>query len=402
MNNDLKGKKGEEFVNEIANKNFLDYWCFPNPYDEKGNKKEICDLLILFKNFCIICQIKNYEFKGNYDRYFKKAIDNGVKQIQGAERKLFSSNRNIYFKNEKQGLIKFEKEKYSQIIRIVIHLGENVDYHSVGQISKSNSEFIHIIGKEGIKTLLNDITTISDFVDYLEARESLVTKIEKVALVGNERDLLGFYLQIKPQFTDFINDNKDKKLLINLESGWADYEKSKKLDENEDILLEIENFIYDWVDLVLIKTNKGQIISEYLMSLNREERRLFAVSFFGFKKTYTNNGYKQIVRRNILLNNIGFVFFYYPESYENESIKELMTLAAEGYALFLDFEVSDFVIYAISDSKKSYSIQHVNIQKGDEEQLTELKMLLDYAGWFKEDNLKYYSMNLKNGLTSKQ
>jgi hypothetical protein len=39
----LKGKKAEEVVTQLAEKTFLVDWCFPNPHLPNG--KELCDLL---------------------------------------------------------------------------------------------------------------------------------------------------------------------------------------------------------------------------------------------------------------------------------------------------------------------------------------------------------------------
>ncbi len=75
-----KGDSGEEYVNELAFNSFIKHWCFPNPKDENGDKKEICDLLILFDDICIILSVKNYTFKGDHNRYFNKTIDK-IKKI---------------------------------------------------------------------------------------------------------------------------------------------------------------------------------------------------------------------------------------------------------------------------------------------------------------------------------
>ena len=91
MNQIEKGNAGEKFVNEIAFNSFMKYWCYPGTKDENGNKKEICDLLIIFGDYTIILSVKNYEFKENYARYFRRTIDKAVTQIYGAERKLFKS-----------------------------------------------------------------------------------------------------------------------------------------------------------------------------------------------------------------------------------------------------------------------------------------------------------------------
>jgi hypothetical protein len=87
MNNQEKGAEGESLVYDLATNSFLSYWCFANPKDELGNKKEICDLLIHFNGILILVCVKNYEFKGIYSRYFRKSIEKDVRQLYGAEKK---------------------------------------------------------------------------------------------------------------------------------------------------------------------------------------------------------------------------------------------------------------------------------------------------------------------------
>jgi hypothetical protein len=392
MDNLLKGKIGEAFVNELAENTFLNYWCFPNPHDEQGNKKEICDLLILFKNVCIICQIKNYEFKENHERYYRKTVDSGAKQIQGAERKLFHIDRDIYIKNEKQGLIKFQRDKYSEIIRIIIHLGEGMQYQNLGRLTETNRDYIHILGKEDINFLLQELNTIADLVEYLNSRESLTTKIEKTIFAGKEKDLLGLYLRIKPHFDKFIKDNEGKILLVDLENSWEDYEREKANSENEDLLREIEDLIYYWVDTDLIKNKESREVAEEMMSLNRYERRYFAAGLLNFIDSYSNKNYKQIIRRNTTLNKIGFVFFYYPSNYKEEQLQQLMLIAADGYGLYLKYEITNFIVIGINEHEK-IKFLHVNLENMKDKPTDDLKKALDYLGWFQEENMQFMEID---------
>ena len=114
MKSHLKGEIGEDAVTEVAERTYLKYWCFPNPKDENRDKKEICDLLILFKETVVIICVKNYDFKGNYERYFRSTLDKAISQIQGAERKLFNSNHDIVFKHPTKGEHKFDPEKSTE------------------------------------------------------------------------------------------------------------------------------------------------------------------------------------------------------------------------------------------------------------------------------------------------
>ena len=118
-----KGQVGEEYVNELTFNSYLDYWCYPNPKDELGDKKEICDLLIIFQDTVIIISVKNYENKGNYERYKKNVIEKSSKQLYGAERKLFNSTREIKIKHPKRGDQIFDKTSINNIFRITINVG---------------------------------------------------------------------------------------------------------------------------------------------------------------------------------------------------------------------------------------------------------------------------------------
>lgn len=391
MDSYSKGLLGESFVSTLATTTFLSYWCYPNPYDELGDKKEICDLLILFKEHCIICQVKNYEFKDNHDRYFRKTVEHAAGQIQGAERKLFHLNRDIFIKHNERGLIKFDREKHYKIIRLAIHLGDGVQYQNIGRLSEKNHDFIHVIGKDDFQYLMKELNTISDLVDYLKARESLATTIEKVAILGKEQDLLGLYLRIKPRFNEFVKENKGQHLLLDLENSWEDFEIERT--DNDDVVLEVESLIYDWVqkDLILNELSRG--IAEDLMSLNRHERRLFAVSFLNFTHAYLSNGHSIIIRRHIVLNNIGFVFFFYPKDIIGEKLKQLMFIAAEGFSYFTNYEITKMIVVGISEKDK-ISFTLADFSDSKHFMTNELKCILNYLGWFQDDKLVYLDINM--------
>ena len=130
-----KGKIGEKFANEIAYKSFLKYWCYPNPKDENGDKKEICDLLIIFKDTIIIFCVKNCDFKDDYKRYFRKTIEKDINQINGAERKL-TNKTEIYIKHPDRPTEKINKSKIKRVFRVVVHLAEAVQFYPFSGISK--------------------------------------------------------------------------------------------------------------------------------------------------------------------------------------------------------------------------------------------------------------------------
>ena len=142
-----KGELAEKYVNELAYSSYLKYWCYPNPIDEEGDKKEICDLLILFRNTCIIISVKNYEFNGNYERYTRKVVEKSTNQLYGAERKLFGLNRIIKIKHPEKEIEGFNPEDYDEIFRITINAGEQFEYYSLAD-QKEGKGFINIFNKK--------------------------------------------------------------------------------------------------------------------------------------------------------------------------------------------------------------------------------------------------------------
>ena len=147
MDSQIKGNEGEQFVNQLAFSTFFKYWCYPSPKLENGNKKEICDLLIIFKDIVIIFSVKNYEFKGNHNRYFNSTISKATKQINGAYKTLFSRGE-VYIKHpDKEFQEIFPKHSLKKVFRIIVNLGENTKFYPFSSTS-NNGDFITLFDKD--------------------------------------------------------------------------------------------------------------------------------------------------------------------------------------------------------------------------------------------------------------
>lgn len=187
MNQIEKGIVGEEAVLSIASSTYLKYWCYPDPKDELGNGKQICDLLILFRNVAIIIEIKNYEFKGNYERYFNNTLKKAISQINGAERKLFKSNLNLSIKHYLKGVLNFDCTNYTKIQRLIVNLSTEPLFYPGGELTNS-SEFVHIFNWFGFLKVVQELDTIPDFIKYLETRENTFKEKQLVIAQGEEED----------------------------------------------------------------------------------------------------------------------------------------------------------------------------------------------------------------------
>ena len=255
MNNDVKGKIGENFVNQLAFNTYLDYWCYPNPKYENGDKKEICDLLIIFNNICIIFSVKNYDFKGNHKRFFNNTIEKAVKQISGAYKTLFKNEKVIITHPYKKEVV-FPKDDINKVFRVVINLGEGTQFYNLERTT-NNSDFINILDKETFITILDELNTIPDLIDYLEKRELFFkgkdvrvltspddefnviglhdcselfkSNSEKdfIMISGTEKDLLSYFLKNTRNFPDVLTNKQYSGGIILIDNEWKNYKLNK-------------------------------------------------------------------------------------------------------------------------------------------------------------------------------
>jgi len=203
--------EAEEFVYKICKKSFLSLWSYANPHGKNNN--ELCDILVVCEPDIIILSVKNIklsdgdDFKVSAARWLKKAVDESVDQIYGAE-KWINNASNVVRKDGTLG-VQFPSKSGRNIHRIAVALG------SEGKIPLSSKDFgkgfTHIFDELSFKIVMNELNTITDFVTYLMAKEKLWASKDGVIVEGGEENLLAFYLFNNRTFPDegglFIMDN---------------------------------------------------------------------------------------------------------------------------------------------------------------------------------------------------
>jgi len=183
----------EELVFKLCNKTFLSLWSFPNPIGKK--RKELCDVLVVCEPDIIIFSIKEINIKksGNYqtdvDRWLTRAIDASVNQIYGAERFLESAHR-FTLSNFSED-IELPIVSNRKIHRIAVSFGRGDKFPlKYGDLGKG---FVHVFDERSVQIILNELDTIKDFLDYLNAKEELI-KSRRTSLSNEEEDMLAYYL----------------------------------------------------------------------------------------------------------------------------------------------------------------------------------------------------------------
>jgi hypothetical protein len=226
----------EAFVSELCKKSFLPFWSFSSPLRKK--EKELCDVLIVCGNDIVIISVKDIKISGHpdemvqYERWQKKAIRESIDQIYGAER--FMNSVNEITLTDKVTKIQLPAQNVRHVYRIAVAFGgENRFPLETGQFGQG---FVHVFDEESTFTVLDELDTVTDFINYLKAKENFLAG--KRILVPKEVDFLALYINTELIFDfepDFVSLDDDL---------WADYSISPEYRKwRKDIK---ESYVWDY------------------------------------------------------------------------------------------------------------------------------------------------------------
>lgn len=392
--NDTKGDVGEQLVYDIIEKAIPDIFCYPSPKDLYGDKKEICDLIIIIDEILILISVKNYEFKGIYSRYFNNTIAKAINQLYGAERKLFG-NKEIFLEHPKLGVKKFRKAKIKKIFSIIVNLGEGVKYYPFNK-STSNGRFVSIFDKLTFQNLIKELDTISDLIKYLEDREEVFKNSDTIILPldeydfdendsiqfsnhsidgikkpqnsipilisGNELDLLALYLKNNRSFPDVFKEKKYDYFCWVCDGDWDNYLRQREVIAKK-VFDKKSYFIDDFIKKELLPTYKddAEDCVIFLSLLNRFERRYISKPFLEIIFSPQNKEFKKrklfILRRHIIIGNRGFVFAIYSDDWKHEMLVDTLRIALESFCIYSKFEAKDYILIGNTFSLKEFHIR---------------------------------------------
>lgn len=421
----LKGDLGEEAVNTLAFNTYLKYWCFPGPKDEKGSKKEICDLLILFRNTMIILSVKNYGFKGNYDRYFRSTLDKAVSQVAGAERRLADDSRLLFIRHADLGEMRFDPSKYQRIHRIIVNHNTAPLFYPGGRLT-STGKYVHIFNWDAFLCVVKELDTIPDFIQYLTERE-LIFKDKKTTIMngteeswdsnvqnsfhefntaqldsgpnfllisGTENDLLADYLWHDRKFNKHFYDTSYNGGSFQLDGKWQDYSSQKEVQ-----LKKAADFASYFVDEflkneVLYKQESSNLeLAVELLSLSRFERRIVGSQFLSMLTQYKNLAKENIVRRYGKTGDLVIAFVLFSRDIPREMMVLLSQIAADGYAYWNKYQDKKIAIIGFSQDGSGFVFGLLNVEpfSAEHEEITRLN--LSDLKWF--TNFEVFMVNHK-------
>jgi len=389
-----KGDQGEALVLDLAARSYLSHWCFPNPRDEDGDRKEIADLLIWLNDVLILISIKNYEFNGDHEKYHRKTVEKAVRQIQGAERKLLHSGRDIAVLHPTRGRVVICSSTIKQVIRLIINLGEGEEYYEAGR-ETSKDRFISILDRDTIETAFEELDTIRDLVGYFVAREGMFRSLEKTMIAGREKDLLAVYMQNARQMPDVTGYAA---AAFDIEGAWEGFKSHpQKIARDKDN--EESFFVDELVSRELLQLKNGSEIAEPLMLLSRLERRAFAKAFFEKYEEFGSTVSLAIadsvlhLKRYQTIGGVGFTFLFYQKKYEGAKIPHLLQIAMYGHAINDGFAAKSLWAIATDEEvSRFYFCYDPNPSGLPVEGVDAIRHDLALLGW--NMNLKTSSVNL--------
>lgn len=203
--------RSEQFVYDLTQRACLRLWTYPSPQG-KGPGKELCDILVACAPDVIIFSVKQIELKHDVDRlhlvierWKRKAVVASVHQVYGAVRRLEAVD-NITAGDGKTS-ISLGRGDTRRVHRIAVAIGgedlvplESRDY---GQ------GFVHIFSGDTLLTVMEELDTISDLVQYLVNRQDFLTNGRGGTLVASESDLLAVYVMNVRSFAPLLGSERD-------------------------------------------------------------------------------------------------------------------------------------------------------------------------------------------------
>jgi len=322
----------EQYLAKLCERSFLSLWSYSSltrdqgRKNERGDGKELCDLLVVFGDDAIIFQDKECLFADSKDlqlswrRWYRAAIQEGAKQIWGAERWIKEHPELIFLDRLCTQPFPFNLPdpslaRYHRVIvahgaseRCKQELGgsgslmisgsipgssnsgtETVEQpFMVGQVDPAKG-FVHIFDDTTLDIVLGTLDTVSDFVAYLRKKEAFVSS-DRFLYAAGEEELLAAYLTK-------LNDDEehdfvfaDGSFVMLSEGSWAKFCQNPQRKAQ----LKVNEVSYAW-DALIEGFNKHnlagtqhyvthtlhdiEIAIRFLAGEDRTSRRFLAQSF---------------------------------------------------------------------------------------------------------------------------
>jgi hypothetical protein len=217
----------ERFVASLCERSFLKLWTHPNPKGKKG--KELCDCLVVCGPHVVIISVKENKYRATddatgWERWTKAAIEKSASQIWGAERWLESADK---VERHDGRVITLPKRGTMRYHRVAVALGGR------GQVPLKwgdfGNGFVHVCDEYSIGALFTVLDTISDFVEFLDASETIVKNgVHLLFDGGGIEDLIALYILNGRSFEIEPAEQEQPSMLVLADDLWRELVESEE------------------------------------------------------------------------------------------------------------------------------------------------------------------------------
>lgn len=220
----------ERYLKRLCDRTFLSLWSYPGIYRDqcagsknKGQGKEICDLLVVFEDHIIIFSDKDCRFPNSdnlsldWQRWFQRAVQKSAEQLWGAERWIRLHPDRLFLDSACTiplpiALPPVESMEFHRVVvahdasercreelggsgsmMIMSDLKGRGQPFAIGQLDPDKG-YVHVLDDTSVDILLGTLDTITDFTAYLSKKERVITNGTPIIFAAGEEELLGFYL----------------------------------------------------------------------------------------------------------------------------------------------------------------------------------------------------------------
>ena len=414
----------ESYLVQKCNSTFLSFWSYPNLYKKQEKAKELCDVLVIFKDHLFIFSDKTCSFGPSDDylkewkRWYKKAVSASAKQIYGAERWIKEYPERICMDRQCNidFPIKIEINENTRIHRIIVAHGakqacmdhlhgsgslridttktindiQDISQDSIFTVGKINSAkgYIHILDDITLDIIMSHLDTVMDFAEYLSRKEDWIDCGNDI-ITNGEEDLLAYYLTNADEMSNhcFTYIENEHRYIEISERYWSkfiksqEYKTKKQLDKSSyvwDKLVEenLKHIMDGTSDYIGSPVKNDPSLYNFFVALTRFERRFLADRFFEHRDDKQRGFFRT---RLVPPLRIGYpCYFFVVFDYADldftieDPIKYKMTLLS-GYlkTLKLDYiHYSDFIGLIMSTDPKDDNhlyIEHLDTKLWKEE-----------------------------------
>lgn len=307
----------EALVERLCAQTFFRLWSIANPMREPG--KELCDLIVVCDPDVLLWSVKDISYKDTgslvgIERWQKKAINASLNQLRGAQRHL-TGLREV---TSATAVAPIPLPVKPRVHKIAVALGSRREV----PIYEPNAGYdhFHVLEETGLETLLTELDTITDFVDYLQKKEAYLQSTQ-VVQTGHEHDLLGLFLHRGRQFPSEAN------LLIVTDGIWdevtskPEWVRRKEADARSymwDRL--IDSFVLDYADRPMEDRPEWASLESVLRTMARESRfarRMLGATFDDFMSLATANRVR--ARHTVSPSGVAYVFLAVPRDVDRKA-----------------------------------------------------------------------------------